>query len=561
MFLRGIGLGIIPTILQGLFRKDFFEPQKIAIHGSRVTALFRAVIHLLPIAVALMEIILNWKGRYLGRTFDKQNYYQFAAKAHEIVIQASLSSIALSYIRFQLTFGDGLPFGAFLSALQVTQISYLWSTELWSSVFSGYLRLGRKLAFLAIVIACGLIAATAGPSSAVLLIPRHIVLPSWSTYFFINGTVQDVWPDRIEAKNVPKNCAAIDWSGTVDPSCPSADWSAVLSGILGFNNNTAISFEGSTDITYWFYLQNPDSSYKVASIDLCASGARDQYCGGCPQTLIVEGAMNDLVVWTKSIFASNTSFQNLYYGIDKNFVQPYTLSSCVSDTIQNATDQSPLQFARISETESEITQARRIVAIPGLSKASILADASNISEYRLRWVNLPQINFDNAAIGAVLLHPRASESELQNITACTLGAGWGTSSLIASFTDKAQFYSTIAGVPDSYSIIKMDVNAKTASVPDFSNISDFAYPQRRMTISKNWAQFLNPVFTQPDGSNTTMIHKYMTTSVKPFGDVGTAKIMSLMLTTGLSTFGNELSWQGTLFITMTTFYSSFTYML
>ena len=338
MFLRGIGLGIIPTILQGFFRKDFTEPQKIAIHGSRLTALSRAVIHLLPIAVALMEIIWNWKGRYVGRRFDKQSYYQFAAKAHEIVIQASLASIALSYIRFQLTFGDGLPFGSFLSGLQITQISYLWSTELWSSVFSRDLRLRRKLTLLVIIISCGLIAATAGPSSALLLIPRYTTLRWGSSYFSINGTSQDIWPDRVEAKNIPDGCATIDWSGTVNPSCPSANWNGILTGIIDFTNNTGIDFEGTAEATDFFFLQNPVHSYKVANIDLCANSVRDQYCGTCSQTLIVEEVMNNLIDWSTSMVNSNNSFQNLYGRIDNNFVQPYTLSSCVSDIIQNAED-------------------------------------------------------------------------------------------------------------------------------------------------------------------------------------------------------------------------------
>ena len=75
LFLRGIGLGIIPTILRDLFRRDFSEPQKVAVHQSRTIALFRALIHVVPLTVALMEIIINWKGNYIGMTFDKQSYY------------------------------------------------------------------------------------------------------------------------------------------------------------------------------------------------------------------------------------------------------------------------------------------------------------------------------------------------------------------------------------------------------------------------------------------------------------------------------------------------------
>lgn len=197
-----------------------------------------------------MEIVWNWKGRYVGAEFNKQSYYQFAAKAHEITLQASLVSIALSYIRFQLTCGDGLPFGAFLSGLQITQVSYLWSTELWSSMFvsSKTFRLRRKLALLAMVIICGLIAATAGPSSAVLLIPRETVWHSGSTYFYVNGTSQDVWPDRVDAKKIPKDCAVITSSSTVDPVCPAADWQGLTFGISAFTAHKGVGFKDNVGI-------------------------------------------------------------------------------------------------------------------------------------------------------------------------------------------------------------------------------------------------------------------------------------------------------------------------
>jgi len=149
--------------------KNLSEPKKIAIHQSRVTALLRSLVHFAPIAVALFEMIINWQGRYVGATFDKQSYYQFVAKVHEIAIQASLASITLSYIRLELAFGDGLPFGAFLGGIQFLQISYLWSAELWCSFLSKKIRLMRIFGLLATVVVCSLIAATSGPSSADLL--------------------------------------------------------------------------------------------------------------------------------------------------------------------------------------------------------------------------------------------------------------------------------------------------------------------------------------------------------------------------------------------------------
>lgn len=72
LFLRSIGLGIVVTALQGVFTKNFSGPEKAAIRQSRVTAFLRALIHTLPLGMALFEIFLNWKGRYVGRQFDNQ---------------------------------------------------------------------------------------------------------------------------------------------------------------------------------------------------------------------------------------------------------------------------------------------------------------------------------------------------------------------------------------------------------------------------------------------------------------------------------------------------------
>lgn len=490
-----------------------------------------------------MEIILNWKGHYVGRNFEKQSYYQFAAKAHEITLQASLISIALSYIRFQLAFGNGLPFGAFLSALQITQISYLWSTELWSSLFvsSKSFQLRSKLALLAMVIICGLISATAGPSSAVLLIPRQTHWYSGSTYFYVNGTFQDVWPDRVDARKIPKDCAVITSSSTVDPVCPAADWYDLTTGIVSFTSQHDVSFERSVDI---WNLQNPDTSQKATVVDLCTNSATNQYCGSCPQVAVLKGTMEESNAYTDSVYQSDTTFANLYANLDKDLFQSYTLSTCVFHTFQETEDQKQLKFARITETGRQDTQNRTIIAVPGLR--SVLTAPGNVSEYRLRWVNLPQDDFSNAAIGAVLVHPRVPESQSQDITTCTLGAGWGTSSINADINGGYVFFSTITGVPSYFRTVQAGDGAQSYSVPDFANISGYAYPQRRIKISEDWAQFLNPTFIKPDGSNTTIIHNYMSASAYPLGENGTSKIMSAILTAGLSLVGNHLSWQGML---------------
>ena len=104
-------------------RKD--EDVKIAIRRNRTMALLHSLIHVIPVGVAMWEIIFNWNMYYAGSIIYNQVYYQFAAKAHEVAIQASLAAIVFSYVRHEMALGQGLPFGALFSGLQVSQVSYL----------------------------------------------------------------------------------------------------------------------------------------------------------------------------------------------------------------------------------------------------------------------------------------------------------------------------------------------------------------------------------------------------------------------------------------------------
>ncbi len=176
--------------------KGFQELTKIAVCQDRTTALLRSLIHVIPVSVALWEISLNFYTYYVGASIYNLVYYQFAAKAHEIMIQASLAAIVFSYVRHEMVLGKGLPFGALFSGLQINQLSYLWSMEFWGSVSSKHLPIWRKIAMVLLICVCFILAAAAGPSSAILLIPRLDYWPAGSTSIWINATSSDIWPDR-----------------------------------------------------------------------------------------------------------------------------------------------------------------------------------------------------------------------------------------------------------------------------------------------------------------------------------------------------------------------------
>ncbi len=197
---RALGLNLIFSLFVFLRHKTvgkgYTEPTKIAIRKNRTTALLRALIHVFPVGVALWEIVLNWNTYFVGYAIYEQAYYQFGAKAHEIAIEASLSAVIFSYVRYELMLGDGIPFGALFSGLQVSQASYLWSMEFWGTVGSNNVS-SKKLRLLVVVATSVFLAAIAGPASAVLLVPRLDYWPAGSTNIWINITSDSLWPARL----------------------------------------------------------------------------------------------------------------------------------------------------------------------------------------------------------------------------------------------------------------------------------------------------------------------------------------------------------------------------
>lgn len=200
MICRVLGLNVFVTFFRYLGRqrrrlgRRHEESIKVAIRRSRGVALLRTLIHIVPVGIAIWEVVLNWNTYYVGSFALNQVYYQLGAKVHEIMMQASLAAMVFSYIRYELALGDGLPFGALFSGLQINQVSYLWSMEFWGSVNSGILPLRRKLALLAVVTFSFVLATAVGPSSAILLIPRLDFWPAGSTHVWINATFDELWP-------------------------------------------------------------------------------------------------------------------------------------------------------------------------------------------------------------------------------------------------------------------------------------------------------------------------------------------------------------------------------
>ena len=528
------------TFFQGIFTKNFLEPEKVAIRQSRVTALLRTLIHVVPLGVAIYELVLNLKSHFVGETFDKQSYLQFAAKAHEIAMQASIATILLSYIRYQISAGKGMPFGAVLSGLQFLQVSYLWSVELWSSILSKDFQLRKKICFAVLILICITVAATAGPSSASLLIARQGLWPTASTYFAVNASVSDLWPDRLDDQKVNRSCAVarLD-SHQYAPGCPISE----LYHLLLEDSVYRSLFHATDDMLLRILIRVPETDFNMDLLaSTCLLSSTDQYCATAPQTEFMKG-----FYFVQSSHYFQVTDLDLYQFMQKNYYQPYTVASCVTDAA-NASDQAPLRFARISETESENQRDREIVSIPGLTKDQIIDEVSGDNfDFRVIWIDLPMDVFNTGIPGAVIVNSQDLNGSSYSITTCTLNAGWGSSTLVSFSGQSSVVYSHKSDIPSSWpnEKITLDTNGYVyADVPNFANISNFSYPQRHISVSKNWIESLNPTIILPDNSTRNFISLMLSSSQFQPREADVAELLNLILANGIANTGTGYDWEG-----------------
>jgi hypothetical protein len=134
-FLRSIGLGVLSTFQ---FRRRIsgrIEQKKVVIETSVWPALARCCVHILPVLGSVVLFWFNFYGYYIGsqlagpdRISDdvKLHLLQFVAKAHELLIISSTTTMVFSLLRNQLLFGSGIPLGLIGSGMSFSGISYFW---------------------------------------------------------------------------------------------------------------------------------------------------------------------------------------------------------------------------------------------------------------------------------------------------------------------------------------------------------------------------------------------------------------------------------------------------
>lgn len=141
---------------------------------------------------------MYWHHHFVGYHFRQGPALQFAAKLHEIFMQASIAEIILTYIRVQAWKGF-IPLGSIMAAYQTSQLSYLWSWEIWAALSSPAMTKRGKVLFMALVPTMILLAGVVGPSTAVAMLPRQMISkPIDSVPFIIKKSPTALFLNRFD---------------------------------------------------------------------------------------------------------------------------------------------------------------------------------------------------------------------------------------------------------------------------------------------------------------------------------------------------------------------------
>ena len=229
---RSLGLEL-PTLLR--FGSPAKEGPKPVYRTSLKAALSSSAGHVLPILAALTAVVINLKTMYLGRTLTGQiksasvniAMLQVAAKLVELLIISSLTRIVAHTIRKEMMVGNDVPLGVISGAFLFSSLNYFWSPELWGSLGSKISR-SAKLRVFGMLLFSGLLAAFAGPSTAVLLVPKDQAWVAGSSDVYIRGSPDEVWSRRLESVSSGSEPFCSLPNATEYSSCPSGGYLSML---------------------------------------------------------------------------------------------------------------------------------------------------------------------------------------------------------------------------------------------------------------------------------------------------------------------------------------------
>jgi hypothetical protein len=190
---------------------------------------------LLPALASVAIIAINLHHMFLGRSFpglitrDSVNnaLLQLAAKIQELLVVASMATVVLDALRHEMLSGEGVPLGMIPGGFLFASLQYFWSPGFWGSI-SAKLSRRTKLCLGALLLLGGLIATLAGPSCAILVIPRQQLVSAGGATIYLRGSESSRWPAKVKFSSAGVQPFCGYDNATHYIMCPSGGYQAIL---------------------------------------------------------------------------------------------------------------------------------------------------------------------------------------------------------------------------------------------------------------------------------------------------------------------------------------------
>lgn len=360
----------------------------------------------------------------------------------------------------------------------------------------------------------------------------------------------------------------------IENDCPSSGWQAIETYMSITNGLLPLTYQSD-------YLESPTPAFvqsiganslrqlRISFQPSLNTGPGYGYdnitvISTTPQVVVADALSTTGALWNLAINNVTTKGHgsvldelDAVHSINTGYYQPYTIASCVHDTFYGHEDENPVAFPPSLGSSPQMLNAsafnNSILPIhafiyPRIARSQVLDTPGLPSDYRLRWVELPEDPFNGTAVGAIVLLPRAPDNTTQEVLMCNLGAGWGSSKLnMSTFGGGSQIVNS-----------EINLNAEESSGKEGSQFAPVAeevsqseenqfdlplFPQKLITVTEDWAQYLNPSIS---GLNTTVFNHLMASQLLvPDIEVSAKIILAGMLANGLARIGSISQLQGT----------------
>ena len=195
------------------YTSEQIEPRDAATYRERWLNVLYCLPHMLPLAITITILILNARGVY-WQDFGRPNQntilevLQYAAKAHELTMAASLTAIVVHQTQYDLRNSKGISLGFLTAGFRLSDPLYVCTREFLGGAMAlvHSKRISRFSALTYLLVLGVALTLVVGPSSAIAMIPRlhwwqvskmDAFGPLYTDRVYFNRTEAELWPRNI----------------------------------------------------------------------------------------------------------------------------------------------------------------------------------------------------------------------------------------------------------------------------------------------------------------------------------------------------------------------------